>query len=77
MDVIKAIEREYMKEDLPEFRAGDTVKVHVKVVEGSNERIQIFEGVVLRYGDRRTLHCAQSYSRYWCRADFPNATKSS
>ena len=48
MDVIKAVEKEYLKDDLTEFRAGDTVKVHVKVVEGSNELIQVFEGAVLR-----------------------------
>ncbi len=48
MNVIEAIEREQLKQDLPDFRVGDTVRVHVKVVEGSNERIQIFEGVVLR-----------------------------
>jgi large subunit ribosomal protein L19 len=36
------------REDLPEFRAGDTVKVHVKVVEGSRSRVQIFQGVVIR-----------------------------
>ncbi|HOB08411.1 MAG TPA: 50S ribosomal protein L19 [Limnochordia bacterium] len=48
VNVIEAIEREQLKQDLPDFRVGDTVRVHVKVVEGSNERIQIFEGVVLR-----------------------------
>jgi len=48
VDLIKAVEKEYLKDDRAEFRAGDTVKVHVKVVEGSNERIQVFEGVVLR-----------------------------
>ena len=48
MNVIEAIEREQLKQDLPDFRVGDTVRVHVKVVEGSNERIQIFEGAVLR-----------------------------
>ena len=48
MNMIDAIEKEQLKQDLPEFRAGDTVRVHVKVVEGSNERIQVFEGVVLR-----------------------------
>lgn len=36
------------RDDLPEFRAGDTIKVHVKVVEGSRSRVQIFQGVVLR-----------------------------
>lgn len=48
MDVIRAIEQEQMRTDLPDFRPGDTVRVHAKVVEGSNERIQVFEGVVLR-----------------------------
>jgi len=48
VNVIEAIEREQLKQDLPDFRVGDTVRVHVKVVEGSNERIQIFEGAVLR-----------------------------
>lgn len=48
MNVIEALNREQYKENIPEFRAGDAVRVHVKVVEGTNERIQIFEGVVLR-----------------------------
>jgi large subunit ribosomal protein L19 len=47
MDVLQAIEREQMKTDVPDFRPGDTVRVHVKVVEGERERIQIFEGVVI------------------------------
>ncbi len=48
MDMIKTVEAEQMKKSLPEFRPGDTVKVHVKVVEGGRERIQVFEGVVIR-----------------------------
>ena len=48
MHIIDAITSDQLKTNLPDFRAGDTVKVHVKVVEGDNERIQIFEGVVLR-----------------------------
>lgn len=40
---------EYEKADVPEFGTGDTVRVHVRVVEGDRERIQIFEGVVIRY----------------------------
>ena len=48
MNLIEAIEKEQLRPNIPEFGAGDTVRVHVKVVEGSNERIQIFEGVVLR-----------------------------
>ncbi len=48
VDVIKSIEREQLKEDVPNFGPGDTVRVHVKVVEGSRERVQPFEGVVIR-----------------------------
>ncbi|MEW5761756.1 MAG: 50S ribosomal protein L19 [Bacillota bacterium] len=48
MNLIKALEEEQKKKDLPEFRPGDTVRVHVKVVEGGRERIQPFEGVVIR-----------------------------
>jgi len=48
MDLIKLLEQEQMKKDFPEFRPGDSVKVHVKVVEGGRERIQIFEGVVIK-----------------------------
>lgn len=48
MNVIDLIEKEGLKEGFPQFDAGDTVKVHVKVVEGGRERIQVFEGVVTR-----------------------------
>lgn len=48
MDYIRMIEEEQMKKDLPTFRPGDTVRVHVKVVEGTRERIQVFEGVVIK-----------------------------
>ncbi len=47
MDLIKTIEQEQMKNDVPAFRPGDTVKVHVRVVEGARERIQVFQGVVI------------------------------
>jgi large subunit ribosomal protein L19 len=47
MDVIKMLEQEQLRSDIPDFRPGDTVKVHVKVVEGTRERIQVFEGVVI------------------------------
>lgn len=48
MEIIKAIEAEQLKKDVPQFRIGDTVKVHVRVKEGNRERIQIFEGTVLK-----------------------------
>ncbi|MDR1160441.1 MAG: 50S ribosomal protein L19 [Syntrophomonadaceae bacterium] len=47
-DIIKTIENEYFKTDLPFFGPGDTVKVHVRVIEGTRERIQIFEGTVIK-----------------------------
>ncbi len=48
MDLISMIEAEQIKKDLPEFNVGDTVKVFVKVVEGARERLQAFEGFVLK-----------------------------
>lgn len=49
--VIQEIEREQLKADVPTFKAGDTVRVYAKVVEGGKERIQVFEGVVIaRHG---------------------------
>ena len=47
-DIIKNIEAEQMKENVPEFAVGDTVKVHAKIKEGNRERIQVFEGTVLK-----------------------------
>ena len=47
-DIIKAIETEQLRSDIPDFKAGDTLRVHVKVVEGEKERIQVFEGVCIR-----------------------------
>lgn len=48
MELIKTIEQEQLRSDIPQFKAGDTVRVHVKVVEGTRERIQVFEGVVIK-----------------------------
>ena len=48
MNIIDQIEKEQMRFDLPSFRSGDTVKVHVRVKEAEKERIQVFEGVVIR-----------------------------
>ncbi len=49
--LLNAVTKSYMKNDLPEFRAGDTVKVHVRIKEGDKERIQVFEGLVIyRHG---------------------------
>lgn len=48
MNLIQSLEQEQLKKDIVRFSPGDTVRVHVKVVEGSRERIQVFEGVVIR-----------------------------
>ena len=47
MDLVKALSSQYMKEELPEMRVGDTVRVHVRIKEGSRERIQVFEGTII------------------------------
>ena len=47
MNAIEFVEKQYMKKELPEFRIGDTVRVHMRVVEGEKERIQVIEGVVI------------------------------
>ncbi|MFR2966908.1 MAG: 50S ribosomal protein L19 [Anaerovoracaceae bacterium] len=48
MDVLKSITQDYLKSDIPAFVVGDTVKVHIKIKEGNRERIQVFEGFVLK-----------------------------
>lgn len=47
MNIIEAIEKDYMKKEVPAFNVGDSVKVYVKVVEGTRERLQAFEGIVI------------------------------
>ena len=47
MDLIREVTREYLKSDIPDFRPGDNVKVHVRLKEGEKERIQVFEGLVI------------------------------
>lgn len=47
MNDLQAVENAHVRDDVPEFRSGDTVKVHVRVVEGGRERVQVFEGVVI------------------------------
>ena len=47
MDLIKALENEQIKEDVENFRIGDTVRVHFKIVEGKTERVQVYEGLVI------------------------------
>ena len=48
MDIIKSIEHEQLKSKIPMLKVGDTVKVHVKIKEGNRERIQVFEGIIIK-----------------------------
>lgn len=48
MNTIRAIEMQQIRDDLPSFQVGDNVKVHYRVVEGARERVQIFQGVIIR-----------------------------
>ena len=48
MDTLQVLDREQMRVDVPRFKSGDTVKVHVRIREGEKERVQIFQGVVIR-----------------------------
>ena len=48
MNILDALDAQSLRTDIPAFRAGDTLKVHVRVIEGSRERVQVFQGVVIR-----------------------------
>ena len=48
MNMLDKIDLEQMRFDIPEFRPGDTVKVHIRIIEGNKERVQVFQGVVIR-----------------------------
>ena len=51
-NTVAAVDKKIMRTDLPDFSSGDTVKVHVKIKEGEKERVQIFEGTVIKKGNR-------------------------
>ena len=74
MNALNAIEAKYVREDLPAFRAGDTVRVSVRIKEGSKERIQAFEGVCLRRhnaGSRSTFTVRKISSHIGVERIFP------
>ena len=48
MDIIKSIEQAQLKDNVPDFKVGDTVQVHYRIIEGARERIQVFEGTVIK-----------------------------
>ncbi len=64
MNTLDLIEKEQMKTDIPEFRPGDTVRVSVRIIEGEKERIQDFEGVVIRIrrGNNRSTFTVRKIS---------------
>ncbi len=59
MNIIEAIEKEQMRGDIPDFQSGDTVRVNVRIIEGQKQRIQAFEGVVIR---KRRGDCRSSFT---------------
>ena len=63
-EIIKSIEAEQLKAEVPEFAVGDTVKVHAKIKEGNRERIQVFEGIVLKRqgGSNRETFTVRKFS---------------
>ena len=75
MNIIEVLEQEQLRSDIPDFRAGDTVKVYVKVVEGSRERVQMFEGVVIARsgGGVRETFTVRRVSYGVRRKNFPSA----
>lgn len=74
MNAIDFVEKEYMKKELPPFRIGDTVRVHMKVIEGEKERIQVVEGVVIARkngGVRETITVRKISSGFGVERIFP------
>lgn len=64
MNLLQQLEAPYLKTEIPEFRSGDTVRIHVRVVEGDKERIQIFQGIVIarRGGGTREMFTVRKIS---------------
>ncbi|HNR38566.1 MAG TPA: 50S ribosomal protein L19 [Acidobacteriota bacterium] len=74
MNKLDVIEKEYLKTDMPAIRIGDTVRVHVKIVEGDKVRIQLFEGVVIARkhgGVRETMTVRKTSFGYGVERVFP------
>ena len=73
MNLIDLVEQEQLKKDLPAFGPGDTVRVHLKVVEGERERIQVFEGVVIAraHGASARPYSTENFRWNWRERIFP------
>ena len=63
-NLIDQINAASLREDIPAFRAGDTVKVHVKVIEGNRSRVQVFQGVVIARNGGSTLGATYTCARF-------------
>ena len=72
MNIIENIEREQLRDDIPQFKAGDTVKVHFKVVEGTRHRIQVFQGIVIK---RQGEGVRERFTVEFARGHLPDAQK--
>ena len=59
MDLLKIIEDQQVKNEFPEFKPGDTIKIHVRLIEGEKQRIQMFQGVVIRI---RRMGCRSTFT---------------
>ena len=73
-ELIKSLEQEQLKNEVPNFGPGDTVRVHVRIVEGKRERIQVFEGVVIKRqggGNRETFTVRKSSNGVGVEKTFP------
>lgn len=73
-DIIKLIEQEQIRKDLPNFGIGDTIKVHVRIKEGSRERVQLFEGTVIKKqngGTRETFTVRRLAAGFGVERTFP------
>jgi large subunit ribosomal protein L19 len=74
LDIIRAIEAEHLRNDLPQFNVGDSVKVHIRIKEGNKERVQVFEGTVLKRqngGVRETFTVRRVASNVGVEKTFP------
>ena len=76
MNIIETLENEQLRNDIPAFRPGDTVRVHVKVVEGKTERIQVFEGHC--YCEKKSwrkgnIYCTSYFLWRRCRKNIPDS----
>ena len=74
-EIIKKIEDEQLRADVPQFHVGDTVRVHAKIKEGNRERIQVFEGTDRkRLAEQQSyLYCKKDVQRCWRREDLAAA----